>query len=110
MYSTEIEVESCIRGHHMYSTVWTLCQGNCYLAEENWIMPKIDMLSQYVESMVSLLVTFQGKYHFFVQCLLEGAAQSNVQLMEIINIHMTCPKGVWKYPVGWCIVPGKKRA
>ena len=41
-------------------------------------MPKIDMLLQYVVSMVLSLVTFQRKYHFFVQYLLEGAAQSNV--------------------------------
>ena len=36
------------------------------------------MLSQYVESTISSSVTFQGKYHFFVQYLLEGTAQSNV--------------------------------
>ena len=29
--------------------------------------------------------------------------------MEVINIHITCPKGVWKYPVRWCSVLGKKR-
>ena len=48
------------------------CQGNCYLTKENWIMPKIDMLSQYVESTVSSTVTFQRKYHFFVQYFQKG--------------------------------------
>ena len=27
MYSMEIEFESCIRGHHMYSTIWTPVSG-----------------------------------------------------------------------------------
>ena len=27
MYSMEIEVERCIQGHHMYSTIWTSVLG-----------------------------------------------------------------------------------
>jgi len=51
-------------------------------------MPKIDMLWQYVKMKIPSSITFQGKYHFFAQFLLEEVAQSLAWLMEIVNIPM----------------------
>ena len=48
-------------------------------------MSKIDMLWQYVKMKTLSLVTFHGKYNFFVQYLLEEAAQFIAWLMEIVD-------------------------
>ena len=68
----EIEVESCVRGHHVYSTIW-----NPVLGERLTYKRELDndMLWQYVKMKTLSSVTFHRRYHFFVQYLLEEAAQ-----------------------------------
>ena len=74
MILMDIEVESCVRGHHVYSTIWTpvlaellSCRRELDNSEDRYAVAICN-----VEDTSS--VTFQGKYHFFVQYSLEEAA------------------------------------
>ena len=64
----EIEVKIYIRGHHMYSTIWTPVLGellSCKRELDNAAKDRY-VVAVCIELSVSSLVTFQRKYHFFV--------------------------------------------
>ena len=85
MYSMEIEVESCIRGHHVYSTIWTpvlgellSCKRELGNAKDQYavVVCRVDgIVIGHIPRKVSFLCAIFIRRGGTIQCIVNGDCQ-----------------------------------
>ena len=112
MYSMEIKVESCIRGHHMYSTIWTPLLGELLSCEENWIMPKNDyvvtvcriddIVVRHIPKKISFLWAVYTERGGTIQCIVSAIYNHIFPHLDFLLLHCKIVKRTllfWRFPV-----------
>ena len=98
MEQSSFEVESCVRGHHVYQSVWNPQLGQMLLCERELGNPKDPYaIAVLTGPYKKLSVIFPGKYRLLVLCFFEKEDKSHVLLQLEDAIQPICHKEVWRY-------------
>lgn len=93
----EIEVKSCIEGHHVYNTTWTPVLGECLTCKR-----ELDNVKD--RYAVSICKDEETTFGHILRKISFPCSLNPEWLMKIVDIPMIYPKEAWMCLAGWCSV------